>query len=168
MGIFDFLVKKPMDNWSKIIKQELLFDLSAKSLNGITFGEEYKRLMTFGKPNNKDAYQEGKFVYLPLGLEVEIKKDKISQFGFILQDEFNEGFNYNKTQLILNDKKEELTVKTTLENMNSLFGAPYNFEETKEELITFYKINGLMLEMEFSKEKKLKRVNIYSEKKGHS
>ena len=165
MGILGFWQKSPTDDWPSVKRMKLLFDIDGKALNGVVFGQDYKELSKLGRPGNKNAYKDERFIYLPLGLEVEIKKDIITEFDFIMHNESDEGFSPADLQIIINNDIIKMTDQTTVYDIQNIFGMPANVNKADDDLIVFYKINGLIMEMEFSESGNLKLFNVYPEKK---
>lgn len=162
MGILDFLRPDPTRHWPPARKTRLSLDLSSASVNGTALGDHYTALMSLGQPDNPKPYIKKRFDYLLLGFTVECDQDLIDYFGFVMQDEFEEGFSSCRMEVILKDRrKTEWTARTSAHDIEAVLGPPQKTDTDEDETVFFYDIDKLRLEFELTLDGQLKRCNVF-------
>lgn len=140
----------------------LTLDLRDFRLNQIKIGDKPETLMSFGKPNNKNPFRGNSFQYDALGCLIEIYDGVIGYFAIAIQKDEYTPFDTTEVKLIAPDAKSLRVKKTTVKSeINELLGMPKKNDADDSEIIDFYEINDYELEVEYTLQKTVKRLNFF-------
>jgi len=162
MSIFNIFKKDPSESWPQWKRMSLTIDLRDFRLNQIKIGDKPEALMSFGKPNNKNPFRDNSFQYDALGCLIEIYDGVIGYFAVAVQKDEYTSFETTEVKLIAPDAKSLQVKKTTLENeIIELLGMPKKNDIDDIEIIDFYEIKDYELEVEYTLQKTVKRLNLF-------
>lgn len=140
----------------------LTLDLRDFRLNQIKIGDKPETLMSFGKPNNKKPFRDNSFQYDALGCLIEIYNGVIGYFAIAIQKDEYTPFGTTEVKLIAPDAKSLQVKKTTVKSeINDLLGIPKKIDTDDSEIIDFYEIKHYELEVEYTLQKTVKRLNFF-------
>lgn len=152
----------PTRHWPARKAARLEFDLEARALNGIAFGDRFDRLEVFGKPDNARPVYFNIFKYIEHGITVEIDDELVDYFSFIFADEMDDEFRSPTIRFRLTPSKTvELSRKTTKSDVLTVFGTPLIDETDEYEILLVYETADLKLEFELTPSEALKRLNVF-------
>ncbi len=152
----------PTRHWPVRKAARLEFDLEARALNGIAFGDRFDRLEAFGKPDNSRPVYFNLFKYIEHGITVEIDAERVDYFSFIFADEMDDEFRSPTVRFRLTPSKTvELSRKTTKSDILGYFGKPQADDTDEYEILLVYETGGLKLEFELTLSEGLKRLNVF-------
>ncbi|MBN1904316.1 MAG: hypothetical protein JW927_04390 [Deltaproteobacteria bacterium] len=162
MGIFNIFNKDPSKSWPQWKRMPLTLDLRDFRLNQIKIGDKLETLMSFGKPNNKNPFRDNSFQYDALGCLIEIYDGVIGYFAIAIQKDEYTPFDTTVVKLIAPDAKALQVKKTTAKSeINELLGMPKKSDTDDSEIIDFYEIKHYELEVEYTLQKTVKRLNLF-------
>ncbi len=162
MNIFNMFKKDPSESWPKYGRMPLTLDLRDFRLNQIKIGDKPEALMSFGKPDNKKPFQNNSFQYDDLGCLVEIYNGVIGYFAVAIQKDEYTPFGPVDVKLIAPNAKSLQVKETTLESkIHKLLGMPKKKDVDNIEIIGFYEIKNYELEIEYTLQKTVKRLNLF-------
>lgn len=152
----------PTRHWPVRKPARLEFDLEARALNGVAFGDRFDRLEAFGKPDNARPVYFHIFKYIEHGIAVEIEDELVDYFSFVFADEIDDEFRSPTVRFRLDPSKTvELSRKTTKSDIVAVFGTPLTDDIDEYEILLVYETCGLKLEFELNLSENLKRLNIF-------
>lgn len=158
----------PTEHWPAQKPARLEFDLEARALNGVVFGDRFDRLEVFGKPDNARPVYFNIFKYIEHGITVEIDDECVDSFSFIFADEMDDEFKSPTVRFrITPSKTAELGRKTTKSDILTVFGTPMTDEADEYEILLVYETGGLKLEFELNLSEGLKRLNVFPDGAKH-
>ncbi len=162
MNIFNIFNKDLSESWPQWKRMPLTLDLTDFSLNQIKIGDKPEALMSFGKPNNKNPFRDNSFQYDALGCLVEIYDGVIGYFAIAIQKDEYTPFETTEVKLISPDAKSLQVKNTTVESeIIELLGMPKKNDTDDIEIIDFYEIKDYELEVEYTLQKTVKRLNLF-------
>ncbi|MEW5733319.1 MAG: hypothetical protein AB1921_00600 [Thermodesulfobacteriota bacterium] len=172
-----FVIKRKITetirDWKPVWPRTITFDLDRKSVNGLGFGADVAACELFGKPDRMDARDNGEvmFLYQQNCLVLEFDRSVLDYAAVVLSLE--QGlYGWEKIEpapgrwadltLARGGKTLSVDGRTREDAVAAFLGRPGNRDEDDEEIVLFYTINGLELEIELTKEGCVKRVNLFS------
>lgn len=148
-ALFDLFSNDPSKNWVKRIGDQITFNLASESVNGVVIEDAFDSLSVFGRPANRNPFERQFFDYPDLGLVVGGENNRIKYFSFSIQS-FSDEVKPCRITLISERGTPVLLGKSTKpEELENVFGKPFEHEKTDEEAAYRYKYKRLILVFEF-------------------
>ncbi|MBI4582511.1 MAG: hypothetical protein HY717_00565 [Planctomycetes bacterium] len=164
MRIFDFFRKDPTAGWPRYGDQPLHFSLNETRLNSWRIGQDYEALESLGRPDNRRPVAGGRFIYLRLGLIVDLENERLEGFGFVMADEAGQGFSPCRLTLELpGGAKLSLGPETKAGEILQALGEPQSRQEDEDEWVHTYPWQRHTAEFEYTPQGQLKRLEVYPE-----
>ncbi len=164
MGIFDFLHKDETSHWKAATVVPLTLNLEEKMLNKFRMGDHKDSIAKFGKPDNKRAYQEGRFDFHENGFFLESCDGEVDSFVVIIaEDKCSADFSpVNLTVIGENGKTLYVTPESTRVELVSQLGLDIAESDVDDyEIIDEIRIDNTILEIEYFLDEKVKRISLY-------
>lgn len=142
--------KDPSSKWSECFQTQLLLNLSDASLNTVTINDPFQKLKTLGRPDNRNPFKQGRFIYYKLGVEVRGVNNMIELFTFFMQDEMKKHKSC-QVNLINESGSEILLYKNTFpKEIISILGNPENEEILRGNKVYHFRHKEVLLECSFN------------------
>ena len=170
MGFFDIFGKSmsgkfrkdESEEWPVRGKLPLVMNLRKMSLNDIRLDGPPSDLYKFGRPDNEKPFLKNEFEYNETGCRIEIYDGTIGYFAVGIQNDKYTPFGPTTLDLISPKFSDiKITDETSPEVIHEHLGSPKTTDIDDYEIVEFYETDDYVLEVEYTLEKKVKRVNLY-------
>lgn len=138
--------KNPTAEWPPHTKQELVYDLRSRSINGLKHGGMFKDAQIFGRCDDFNRYDEYMDLYyrqsgliLGFGSNQLISVDMVVGQDAFQVKEHKMGVSF-PVIIDENGQRHVLTDSSTLQDLTSCFGEPAYSEPAGEEMVHSFKI----------------------------
>lgn len=168
-SFWDFFAKDESANWKEVVKIPLSMNLQMGTLNGIRLVDPLEKLSILGRPDNKKAFKDERFIYSLLGLEIGGYNGKIDGFTFVTNRTFYPGSkkpfaHCEITFITYGGRHIYINKSTNLRDIETVFGIPTEKEEYPElnQTVSIYNTRDSITEFECSYDGSITEISVDS------
>lgn len=168
-SFWDFFSKDESANWKEVVKLPLSMNLQMGTLNGIRLGDSLEKLSILGRPDNKKALKNERFIYSLLGLDIGGYEGKIDGFTFVTNRTNYPGSNKvfancEITFITYGGRHIHINKTTNIRDVELVFGIPTEKEEYPElnQTVSIYRSQDSLTEFECSYDGSITEISVDS------
>jgi hypothetical protein len=151
-SLLDIFSKDPSKSWARTINERLTFHLASESLNGVRIEDPFEKISVFGRPDNRKPFEQQRFDYPDLGLEIGGENDRVKYFSFSVRS-FSGKPNFCELTFISERGTQILLTKDTqFSEIENVLGKTFETEKFYEDVTYRFKYKRLNLAFEFGED----------------
>lgn len=155
----------PVADWPEIEIETPPINLVNRAIGPLAFGATFAEARIFGRPDRIERrnQQTTALLYARLGLLLEFDARTGLEYAtyFVAPDRLDPNHTLIRHCTPRLSSGTVLTAQTTEADLRVLFGTPQTADRDDEEIVLLHEFHGLRIECEFTRDRTLKRVNLF-------